>query len=123
MNLSYCSDGSRVSQTSIVSRYQAARRKRYSDSGTLSCHGCGSMCNGSAHIIAQARCKVLHKTELIWDTRNFFPACSQCNLAIENPKGEAWKSLRNIEYCLSWIEQNDTELYNKFLVNGADRLR
>jgi len=121
-NLYYCSDGSRVSQNKIDWKYQRAREKRYAGLSTKHCEGCGAMCNGSAHIIAQARCKVIHKTELIWNPKNFFPACSPCNLAIENPKGEAWKSLRNIEYCLEFIQAHDPELYRKFEVQSGKSL-
>lgn len=115
--MAYCSDGSRVSQATINKRYYEARKEKYSGSIVFICAGCGAPCNGSAHIIAQARCKVLHKTELIWHKGNFFPACSKCNQAIENPKGKAWKSLNNIEECLAFIEMHDAELYMKFTLN------
>lgn len=116
-NMAYCSDGSRVSQATINARYYEARKEKYSGAIAFRCAGCGQACNGSAHIIAQARCKVLHKTELIWNPKNFFPACEQCNRAIENPNGEAWKKLNNIEECLEFISIHDQELYMKFSLN------
>ena len=115
--MAYCSDGSRVTQTQINARYYEARKERYSGAIAYRCHGCGQACNGSAHIIPQARCKVLHKTELIWDKANFFPACNSCNMALENPKGKKWKSLDNIQYCLDYLEKNDPELFMKFSLN------
>lgn len=116
----FTSTGERVSEAVVQSRYQRSRERRYSGMGVLRCWGCGTDCNGSAHIIAKARCKVIHKTELIWAWRNFFPACSRCNQAIENPKGEGWKKLTNIYECLQFIEENDRELYQKFYVNRGD---
>lgn len=113
----FCSDGTRVTQAMIDKKYLQSRINRYSDHVPY-CWGCGEAAQGNAHIIAQARCKVLHKTELIWDTRNYFPACNACNSAIENPKGEEWKNLKNIDYCLKWIKQEDPELFTKFSLNS-----
>jgi len=109
-----CSDGSQVSQATIDKRRSAAYRDRYSDGSGRVCLGCGAKAEGSAHIIPQARCKQLHRTELIWSEENFFPACHKCNKAIENPKGSEWKNLLNLFDCLSVIKKYDTELYNKF---------
>jgi hypothetical protein len=117
-NRYFCSNGDRVTQSMIDLKYKKSRVARYAGNPVRWCHGCGkTLCNGSAHIIAQARCKTLHKTELIWDWNNFFPACNACNMAIENPKGEAWKSLLNIEECLAFIELHDPELFMKFTLN------
>lgn len=114
-NLYYCSDGSRVSETAIRDRYRKAKEKRFEGYPAQICRGCGTMCAGCAHTIARARCKVLHKTELIWDPANFWPACHACNQAIENPKGEGWKDLINIGDLLDFIEKHDPELYTKFV--------
>lgn len=113
-----CSDGKRVSQSQIVSYYLQARINKYKGAIKHTCEACGGMSEGSAHIIAQARCKVIHKTELIWDPGNFFPACHKCNAAIENPKGEGWKALRNVDKCLLFIAMHDPELLAKFRANS-----
>jgi len=111
----YCSNGSRVSQAQIDKNYRHARAQKYAGMHPGLCHGCNNAPpQGNAHIIAQARCKTLHKAELIWDPKGFFPACGSCNQAIENPKGEAWKELKNINYCLEFIERHDPELFIKF---------
>lgn len=120
MNRSYCSDGSRISESVIHDKYARARERKYAGVGVWRCEGCGTDCHGSAHIIAKARCKVIHKSELIWDPNNFFPACNACNQAIENPKGEAWKHLRNIEHCLKVIAKYDPDLYRLFEINAGD---
>lgn len=111
----YCSSGERVSQATIDKRRSDAYRRMYQDNPSPSCKGCGNKAAGSAHIIAQARVKTLHLTELCWSPINIFPACLKCNAAIENPKGKDWKNLLNIEECLNVIKKYDTELYNKFI--------
>ena len=113
MNKYYCSDGSRVSQATIDKRRGEAYRERYGDT-PQSCHGCGRTATCSAHIIAQARCKVLHLTDLIWNPLNFFPSCYICNSRIENPRGEGGKKLCNLEECLVVIREYDPVLYSKF---------
>jgi hypothetical protein len=114
-----CSDGSQVSQATIDKRRSDAYKKRYADGSGSVCLGCGARSEGSAHIIPQARCKQLHRTELIWSEENFFPACHACNAAIENPKGDKWKKLLNLFDCLYVIEKYDNELYSKFDFNDS----
>lgn len=116
MNLYYCSDGERISEALIKSRYTKALKKKYAGLPPQRCHGCGAPAQGNAHIIAKARLKVLHKTELIYHPKAFFPACMNCNGAIENPKGEEWKTLFNREICLQFIEKHDPELFSKFVL-------
>ena len=105
-----CSNGERVTLTQIDYR----RRKSYEQCDQVWCDGCGRPATCHAHIIPQARCKQLHKTELIWDRNNWFPSCFNCNLAIENPKGNEWKKLKNIDSCIQFIYEHDPELYFKF---------
>lgn len=116
MNLYYCSNGDRVSEATIKTRYSKATHDKYCHLPTPRCAGCGEPAAGNAHIIAKARLKVLHKTELIWHPAAFFPACHACNQAIENPGGEAWKDLNNRQICLDFIEKHDPELFSKFVL-------
>lgn len=111
----YCSNGDRIAEGTIQSRYSKALREKYSGMPTPRCYGCGAPAAGNAHIIAKARLKVLHKTELIYDPRAFFPACQACNRAIENPKGSDWEKLFNVDECLNFIEKHDLELFSKFI--------
>lgn len=113
-----CSDGSRVTQQQIDQMLSghAAKYKQ-----TI-CEGCGkelAVCR--AHIIAKSRCKAIGKTELIWDSNNMFDSCFACNLAIENPQGNAWKQLKNIDRCLKFIEQHDAELFVKFSLSRLQK--
>jgi hypothetical protein len=116
-NYSQTSTGERITDATIQARYSKMLRYRYEGCGRLKCEGCGEYATCTAHIIAKARLKQLHKAELIYDPKASFPACYKCNLAIENPKGEAWKELKNKEYCLEFIEIHDPELYQKFILN------
>ena len=122
-NTFLCSDGTKVTQAEInVFRAEAYAQRYPVQSAT--CHGCWKRkAQGSAHVIAQARCKILGKTELIWDPRNFFPACLQCNAAIESPNGKNWKHLLNIDDCLKFIKQEDPELFTKFENAAIDQSR
>ena len=46
-----------------------------------------------------------------------FAATHESNRAIENPKGQEWKKLKDLQYCLNYIEKHDPELFQKFSVN------
>lgn len=113
-----CSDGTRVTQKEINDNLTEAYRIKYTKGNSMTCEGCGGWADSSAHIIAKARCKQIRKTELIWNPDNFFPACFECNAAIENPKGQEWKTLKNIDQCIQFIYEHDKELYFKFEVQG-----
>lgn len=114
-----CSDGSKVSEATVKRKLSEAYRAKYEGEPLGLCEGCGArQPNGSAHIIPKTRCKYdLNMTELIWHPVNFFRACNQCNSAIENPGGTAWKDLLNLDHCLYVIEKYDKELYQKFMNN------
>lgn len=120
-NTFLCSDGTKVTQAEINERRSAAYKAKYSVERYW-CEGCKKWLTSThAHIIPQARCKSLGKTELIWDRCNFFRACNACNLALENPKGNAWKSLLNIDYCLLYMKQEDPDLFTKFELAAIDQ--
>lgn len=115
-NTFLCSDGTRVTQAEINENL----RRNYSVNGkNVVCEGCRKAVTSHAHIISQARCKQIGKTDLIWHRMNWFYGCNECNSAIENPKGEAWKDLLNIRKCLSFIKEHDAELYAKFQFSAA----
>lgn len=110
-----CSDGTRVTQQQIDKKRSEAYRIKYQDNPNPIDEGFREQrAKCTAHIISQARCKQIGKTELIWDIDNMFPATFESNAAIENPKGDAWLKLHNKEYCLKFIEKHDKELFAKF---------
>lgn len=111
MNRYYCSNGERVSEATIQSRYSRALREWYPIGHALC--ACGRRATETSHIVAKARCKELHKTELIWTKENTFPACRACHMAWEAVYGEDWKNLTNIETLLSIERKYDKEGYEK----------
>lgn len=113
-----CSSGKRVTQTEIYRFRESAYNYQALAQDVTKCAGCGQPATCRAHVIAQARCKQIGKTELIWHLGNFFPSCFGCNSAIENPKGSAWKTLKNIDACIQFIYEHDMELYFKFEAQG-----
>lgn len=120
-NTFLCSDGTRVRQEEINFMLKMSYKLKYPEK-LYACEGCGLYFTAHhAHIIPQARCKKIGKTELIWDVDNFFRADHECNSAIENPKGNEWKRLLNIEHCLSFIKLHDPELYTKFELSAANQ--
>ncbi len=104
-------------QAAINRQYSGSLKERYQDAPKQKCAGCGAPAVCTAHIIAKSRLKVIGKEALIWNPKASFPACFSCNSAIESPKGQAWKSLANIEECLEFIKVHDPELHRKFMVN------
>lgn len=121
-NTFLCSDGTKLTQTQISNRLKRAYKKSaYTES--LYCLGCGNRAQGHAHIISQARCKRIGKTELIWNPDNYFEACNACNMAIENPKGRQWKYLKNIDQCLLFIKEHDPQLFIKFELSAVNQER
>lgn len=103
------STGETVSQATINKRraeaYRAAEYNEYF--GVRSCAGCGGEAQGHAHTVAQARCKILHKTDWIWAEWNFWPACHDCNSAFEAFKGDKCKKLRNYDQLLEVLHERD----------------
>lgn len=118
MNRYYCSTGERVSESTIQSRYSHALRSWY-PSGWATCEGCGGRATETSHIVAKARCKELHRTELIWTQENTFPACRKCHAAWEALKGEAWKELKNIKRLLYVEEKYDPQGYAARIQSGG----
>lgn len=117
----YCSNGETVTQAEIDKRRSEAYRIKYQDNHCPIDEGFREQrAQCTAHIIPQYRCKQLKKTELIWDIDNMFAATHESNRAIENPKGQEWKRLKNIQYCLNFIEKHDLELYAKFITQRAE---
>lgn len=119
MNKYFCSDGSRVSESTIQARYSKALREWY-PLGWATCEGCGGRATESSHIIAKARCKELHKTELIWSRSNVFPACRDCHRKWEAISNPDWCYLKGAEKWLKALTP-DQETYQKRLLIWNER--
>lgn len=114
MTLHYCSDGSRIKETGIQTRYSAAIRLKHIGQSSFTCQAClKAQAVHNDHTIAKARCKVLHKTELIWDMRNFEDSCARCHSEWENYKSGDWLKHHNVEKRLGFMKEHDPDGYNK----------
>jgi hypothetical protein len=112
-NRYYCSDGKRVTESTIKANYSVAIREKYQGCTVWLCEGCGAPAMGSAHIIPKSRLKILHKTELIWHPKMIFPACPKCNMICENVSSEEIKTLKNYETVKTIMELHDPERAKK----------
>lgn len=105
-----CSDGSRISEAGIRARYSDALREKHAGNPRAMC-GCG--CGGPAvhndHTIAKARCKVIHKTELIWHPDNFESSCEKAHREWEDFKSGQWLLHANVEKRLVFLKEHDPE--------------
>lgn len=95
----------------LLTRGDHRRRNKYEGNPHPPCDETGVPAQGSSHIVSQKRCKELHKTELIWDQRNFFPATHVTN--------SRWESndftLKNYWYYMEIVKELDPEGYQKRL--------
>lgn len=110
MNKAFCSNGERVSQATIDRRYAEARKKKHAGNPRPLCGGCEEFyADHNDHTIAQARCKVLHKAELIWDLNNFEDSCHTCHNEWEAFKSGEWLKHKNVEKRLRFLKEHDPE--------------
>jgi hypothetical protein len=110
MNKAFCSNGERVSQATINRRYSEALKKKHAGNPRPLCEGCEVLyADHNDHTIAQARCKVLHKAELIWNPDNFPSSCHTCHKEWEAFKSGEWLNHKNVEQRLRFLRQHDPE--------------
>lgn len=109
-----CSDGTYVTQAQIDRKYAASRKKKYEGyTTTLLCQGCEQVNgNDNDHTIAQARCKVIGKTELIWNPDNYPWSCRHCHREWENFKSGEWINHKNVDERLAFMKAHDPEGFN-----------
>ena len=110
-NMYYCSDGTRVSEATIKRRYEESKRDKYEGYSSIQCEGCEAMSVHNDHTIAKARCKVIHKTELIWHKGNYVRSCEKCHHEWEGFKSGDWVNHKNVESRLQFLKENDPEGY------------
>ena len=113
----HTSSGERVSEATIKSRLSAAYKNHYIGEPLGFCEGCGEPATCTAHIVPKARCKQLHKTEMIWDPYNWFRSCYQCNGIAENPGSDEIRNLMNFFRILEVTRVIDHERYQKMIWN------
>lgn len=112
MNKAFCSNGERVSQATIDRRRGECHREMYEGEPRPMCRcGCGGPAVHNDHTIAQARCKQLKKSELIWDPENNVPSCERSHSNWEAVKGGAWALHRNAPERLAYLFEHDQQGY------------
>lgn len=104
MNYYKCSDGSKVSQSTINRKRSEAYRELYEGEPHPSCAGCDAPAQGTAHLVPQKVVKSLGKTEYCWLEINMVPACHCCNSILESYKSDEVKELLCYERLLEVTE-------------------
>ncbi len=113
MNYAFCSDGTRVSQATIDHRLSESYHEKYWNVTAIICECCGlRMSTASDHTIAKARCKTLHKTELIWNPDCYVRSCDICHKEWEGFKSGEWTIHLNVEQRLIFLKEHDPEGFN-----------
>lgn len=112
MNLYTTSDGRRINQRQINNR-----RKWFYDKDRANvpglCAGCGQRPPvDHDHTISQAKCKQLHKTELIFDPKNWVYSCRDCHRQWEAYKSGQWLQHDNAAARLLYLKEHDPQAYN-----------
>ena len=65
------------------------------------------------HTISQARCKTLHKTELIWDSDNWSSSCRECHKEWESYKSGRFEEHKNVIQRMLFVKEHDPEGFRK----------
>jgi hypothetical protein len=108
-----CSNGEKVTQSVIDRNLSASYKEKHEGKLKFVCEGCGDQAINNSHIIAQARCKVLGKTELIWDKNNYFNACMRCHTAWESFKSGEFVDMHITPKAMAYLKVNDLEGWQK----------
>lgn len=114
-NYSYCSDGTKLTDSAIKTRLSKAYKEYYLFEPMGACEGCGEPATCTAHILPKAFCKWEGRTELIFEPENWFRSCVSCNQKAENPSSEAIRELRNFDEILRVTE--------KYFPDRAEKMR
>lgn len=110
MNRAECEDGTMVSQGTIDRKRSEAYKKKHIGRPRPICGGCEqAMADDNGHIIAQARCKHLHKTNLIWDPNNMTDDCRTCHHVWENFKTGEWRKLKDVDIRVDYLLKHDPQ--------------
>jgi len=108
---SKCTDGRRVSQETIDREYSKSLREKHAGKEYFTCEGCGMPAVHNDHTIARARCKQLHKTELIWDPNNYVSSCAKCHQEWEDWKSGKYLEHHNAAIRMLYLKRNYPERY------------
>lgn len=112
-NRYYTSNGDSYTESSI--------RNKLSEAYSIDVHEAPYLCQccnkvpwvHHDHTIAKARCKVLHKTELIWDPDNWSYSCQKCHNEWESYKSGEFVKHENLLDRMVFLQKHDEEGYIK----------
>ena len=107
-----CSNGEKINQGQINDRLHTAYRLH--KPADLLCQCCGELlADDHDHTISQARCKNLHKTQLIWDYNNWSYSCRTCHMEWESYAGGDFEDHKNVVERMLYIKKHDPEGFQK----------
>ncbi len=106
-----CSDGRKVSQATIDRNYSKSLNEKHAGCTMFICGGCGKLAHHNDHTISKARCKQIHKTELIWNPENYVNSCHQCHSKWEGYKSGKYLEANNVIERLRFLKEHDPEGY------------
>lgn len=113
-----CSDGTRVTQSQIQTRLSNVYKIMEIQ------HNCTAYPNLQAndhdHTISQARCKQLHKTELIWDINNIEFSSRLAHNEWESYKSGEFEEHENCYSRMIFTKKHDQERFEKRMQNLSD---
>ena len=110
-NMHAGSDGKRYSESMIRRRYSISLHDKHEgEPFPRVCKACEKRnAVHNDHTISQKRCKQIHKTDLIWDPRNFEDSCAICHGQWEAIKNGDWINHKNLESRLRFLKEHDPE--------------
>ena len=111
MNKFTTSTGERVSQATIDRRRKEAYQNAWKITVCECCHE--EMATDHDHSISQARCKQLHKTELIWDADNWSASCRECHSEWESYRSGKFEDHKNVVKRMLFVKKHDPQGFEK----------
>lgn len=113
-NTYLCSNGMRITQSTIDRNLSKAYRDKHEGQPRAMCEAYpGEVANDNDHTISQKRCKELGKTELIWNPNNFVSSSRKAHKEWENWKSGAWIDHNNAAERMAFMKKEDPEGYQK----------
>lgn len=113
-NLYFTSTGERISEATIRHRYSVSIREKHVGYSSFTCQAClKAQAVHNDHTISRARCKELHKAELIYNPGNFEDSCANCHSEWETFKSGKWMDHKNVEKRLLFMKKHDPDGYNR----------
>jgi len=110
-NYSYDSEGNKYTDQQVKRKLSNERKDWLIK---MWCECCGkAQANDFDHTISQARCKTLHKAELIWTRNNGSFSCRKCHMEWESYKDGKFSHHKNAYSRMLFTAIHDTEGFKK----------